>query len=93
MTTITALPNQAAPGFWKRALGHRAFVIGAVLTLLLIAMAGLSLVWTPGSPYDVQMDKKLLPPQARSTGWAPTRMAATWHRCCWWARAAPSWWA
>ncbi|MCA0212935.1 MAG: ABC transporter permease [Proteobacteria bacterium] len=65
MTTITALPTQAAPGFWKRALGHRAFVIGAVLTLLLIAMAGLSLVWTPGSPYDVQMDKKLLPPGAQ----------------------------
>jgi peptide/nickel transport system permease protein len=48
MTAITALPNQAAPGFWKRALGHRSFVIGAVLTLLLLAgMAGLSLVWTP----------------------------------------------
>ncbi len=52
----------AMPGFWKRALGHRAFVIGAVLTLLLLAMAGLSLVWTPWSPYDVEMSKKLLPP-------------------------------
>ncbi len=62
--TATALPTQAAPGFWKRALGHRAFVIGAVLTVLLIAMAGLSLVWTPGSPYDVEMSKKLLPPGA-----------------------------
>ncbi len=62
--TATVLPPQAAPGFWRRALGHRAFVIGAVLTVLLIAMAGLSLVWTPGSPYDVEMSKKLLPPGA-----------------------------
>lgn len=64
MTAIT-LPSQALPGFWKRALGHRAFVIGAVLTLLLVAMAGLSLVWTPWSPYDVEMSKKLLPPGAQ----------------------------
>jgi peptide/nickel transport system permease protein len=35
-----------------------------VLTVLLIAMAGLSLVWTPGSPYDVEMSNKLLPPGA-----------------------------
>jgi peptide/nickel transport system permease protein len=62
--TAAVLPSQSAPGFWKRALGHRAFVIGAVLTVLLIAMAGLSLVWTPGSPYDVEMSKKLLPPGA-----------------------------
>jgi peptide/nickel transport system permease protein len=62
--TAIVLPTQAAPGFWKRALGHRAFVIGAVLTVLLVAMAGLSLVWTPGSPYDVEMSKKLLPPGA-----------------------------
>lgn len=54
-----------APGFWRRALGHRAFVIGAVLTILLAAMAALSLVWTPGSPYDVEMSKKLLPPGAQ----------------------------
>lgn len=60
----TVLPAQSAPGFWKRALGHRAFVIGAVLTVLLVAMAGLSLVWTPWSPYDVEMSKKLLPPGA-----------------------------
>ena len=63
--TAIALPSQAVPGFWKRALGHRAFVIGAVLTLLLVAMAGLSLVWTPWSPYDVEMSKKLLPPGAQ----------------------------
>eukprot|EP01034_Spumella_vulgaris_P020779 gene20779-26643_t len=63
--TAIVLPPQSAPGFWKRALGHRAFMIGAVLTVLLLAMAGLSLVWTPWSPYDVEMDKKLLPPGAQ----------------------------
>lgn len=54
--------SAAPPGFWQRAWGHRAFVIGAVLTLALVCMAALSLVWTPWSPYDVEMSKKLLPP-------------------------------
>ena len=56
------LPLAKAPGFWRRALGHRSFVIGAVLSLLLAAAAALSLVWTPHSPYDVEMGSKLLPP-------------------------------
>ena len=46
----------------KRLLAHRSFVIGAVLSLLLAAAAALSLVWTPHSPYDVDMAAKLLPP-------------------------------
>jgi len=51
-----------APTFWSRALGHRAFVIGAVLTVLLVAMALLSLVWTPQSPYEMNLPGKLQPP-------------------------------
>ena len=47
---------------WTRALQHRSFTIGAVLSLLLVAAALLSLVWTPHSPYDVEMSAKLLPP-------------------------------
>ena len=39
----------------KRALRHPSFVIGAVLSLLLVAAAALSLVWTPHDPYDVDM--------------------------------------
>ena len=35
------------PGFWHRALRQRSFVIGALLTALLLAAAALSLVWTP----------------------------------------------
>lgn len=53
---------QRAPGFWRRALRHPSFVIGAVLSLLLAAAAALSFVWTPHSPYEVDMASKLLPP-------------------------------
>ena len=52
----------AAPGFWQRARRHPGFVIGGVLSLLLLAAAALSYVWTPYSVYDVNMDAKLLPP-------------------------------
>jgi peptide/nickel transport system permease protein len=51
-----------APGFWRRALGHRSFVIGGLLTLLLLAAAALSLVWTPWSPYEMDLPGKLQPP-------------------------------
>ena len=49
----------------KRALTHRSFVIGAALTLLLLAAAALSLVWTPWSPYEIDMAAKLQLPDAR----------------------------
>ncbi len=54
-----------APGFCMRALRHRSFVIGAVLSALLVLAALLSFVWTPYSPYEVDMGAKLLPPGAR----------------------------
>ena len=38
-----------------RALRHPSFVIGSALTLLLVAAAALSLVWTPWSPYEIDM--------------------------------------
>ncbi|MDA8444644.1 ABC transporter permease [Acidovorax valerianellae] len=47
-----------------RALRHRSFAIGAVLSLLLVLAALVSFVWTPGSPYDMDMEAKLLPPSA-----------------------------
>jgi peptide/nickel transport system permease protein len=59
---IATPPVLQAPGFWKRAFGHRSFVVGAVLSLLLVLAALLSLVWTPHSPYEVVMGNKLLPP-------------------------------
>lgn len=67
---LTAVPPARGPGFWKRALRHRSFVLGAVLTLLLAAAAALSLVWTPYSPYDVDIPQRLQPPG--STYWLGT---------------------
>jgi peptide/nickel transport system permease protein len=64
---MSAIPVATPPvmhgqGFWKRALGHRSFVVGAFLSLLLVVAALLSLVWTPYSPYEVEMGAKLLAP-------------------------------
>lgn len=53
-----------APGFWRRAFRHRSFLIGAVLALLLISSAALSLVWTPWSPYEIDLAVKLQQPSA-----------------------------
>ncbi|MBG9389553.1 ABC transporter permease [Caenimonas aquaedulcis] len=48
----------------KRAFAHRSFVIGAILSILLVLAALLSFVWTPYSPYDIDIPSKLLPPSA-----------------------------
>jgi peptide/nickel transport system permease protein len=40
-------------------------MLGLVLTALLLFAAALSFVWTPWPALDVQMDNKLLPPDAR----------------------------
>jgi peptide/nickel transport system permease protein len=60
---MSAAPTRP-PGFWRRALANRGFTIGAVLTLLLVATALLSLVWTPYSPYEMNIPDKLQPPSA-----------------------------
>jgi peptide/nickel transport system permease protein len=49
-------------GFWRRSLRHPSFVIGLVLSALMVATALLSLVWTPYNPYDVDMSLRLLAP-------------------------------
>lgn len=54
----------AAPTVWQRALRQRSFMFGAVLTLLLLFAAGLSFVWTPWSPYEMDLPSKLQPPGA-----------------------------
>ena len=71
-------------------LRHRSFVLGAVLTMLMLGMAAISLAWTPWSPYEVDLaaNQPLRPP----TGWAPMRLGATWPRSSWWVRAIPFWW-
>lgn len=63
-------PLARPPGFWSRARGHRSFAIGAVLTLLLVGAALLSLVWTPYSPYEMNLPGRLQGPNA--THWLGT---------------------
>ncbi len=63
--TETPAVKRAAPSFWQRARRHPGFVIGAVLSALLLLAAALSFVWTPWSVYEVDMDAALLSPGAR----------------------------
>jgi peptide/nickel transport system permease protein len=44
---------------------HRSFAIGAVLSLLLVLAAGLSYLWTPWSPYEMDLTAKLQGPSQR----------------------------
>ncbi len=53
------------PSFWRRAARHPGFLIGGVLSLLLVAAALLSLVWTPWSPYEMNLANKLQGPSAQ----------------------------
>ncbi len=66
MNAITApAPSAAAlklPGFWQRAVKHRSFVIGGVLAALLLIAALVSFVWTPWSPYAMDMANKMQAP-------------------------------
>ena len=55
----------AVAGFWRRALRHRSFAIGALLTGLLVAAALLSLVWAPYPPAEIDIPNKLAPPSAQ----------------------------
>lgn len=57
-------PPSAPPGFWQRAVRNHSFLIGAVLTVLVLCMAALSYVWTPYSAYTTDMDVALEPPSA-----------------------------
>lgn len=41
---------------------HRSLVAGGLLTLLVLACAGLSALWTPWPPFEVDLDHKLLQP-------------------------------
>lgn len=69
-TAISPARPSPPPGWLHRALRHRSFVIGAVLSLLVIVAAALSLVWTPSSPYEMDLANKLQGPSA--THWLGT---------------------
>lgn len=46
----------------RRALRHVTFVLGVVITLSLVATAGVSLVWTPADPLSQSIDSRLQGP-------------------------------
>jgi peptide/nickel transport system permease protein len=49
-------------GLAARALRHKSFMVGAVLSMLLAAAALLSLFWSPWPPADIDIPSKLQPP-------------------------------
>ena len=51
-------------GFWQRAARHPSFVLGALLTALMVGAAALSLVWSPYPPADIDIPNKLAAPSA-----------------------------
>ncbi len=57
-----ALPD---PGFWQRARHSPSFMIGLVLSALLVLAAVLSFAWTPHDPYAIDMALKLKAPDAQ----------------------------
>jgi len=63
LDTAALVPPQG-PGFWRRAARHPSFVIGLVLALLLLFTAGLSFLWTPHDPYEIDMALRLRKPDA-----------------------------
>ncbi len=56
--------GHVSPGLWARARRHPSFVLGALLTALLVAAALLSLFWTPWPPTALNLPHKLQPPSA-----------------------------
>jgi peptide/nickel transport system permease protein len=62
--TAPLQPRQSGKGFWQRALRHRSFMAGGVLTLFAISAALLSMVWTPWPAYEIDIAHKLNPPSA-----------------------------
>jgi peptide/nickel transport system permease protein len=72
-TAITPpLLRRAGQGFWQRALHHHSFVVGGLLSMLVIGSALLSLVWTPWPPYELDIAAKLRPPS--SAHWLGTEI-------------------
>ncbi|GLH86277.1 MULTISPECIES: ABC transporter permease [unclassified Bradyrhizobium] len=62
--TIQAGVAPAPNVFWRRALRHRSFAVGALLCLVVLGAALLSVVWTPWSATEIDVASKLRPPSA-----------------------------
>jgi peptide/nickel transport system permease protein len=61
---VAGASHRSGRSLWQRALLHRSFMTGGVLTLCVICAAALSLAWTPWSAYEIDMAHKLNPPSA-----------------------------
>ena len=59
-----AYSRVAAQTFWQRALSHRSFVLGAVLTALLLLAAIGSYLWAPASVHALDMGARSAAPSA-----------------------------
>lgn len=64
MTVALLNPPVATGRLWARARRHPSFVLGALLTALLVAAAALSLFWTPWPPTALNIPHKLQLPSA-----------------------------
>ena len=47
---------------WRRAIHHRSFIVGGVLTILLVMIAIVSLFWTPYDPTQINIRHRLAGP-------------------------------
>ena len=65
MSAVAAVAGPASQPMWRRALQHRSFVFGGVLSALLVFAAVLSMFWTPWSPYEMNLPNKLQSPTAQ----------------------------
>lgn len=65
MTPSPTTGTGAHPGLMARMRQQHNLVAGALLSLLLVGAAALSLVWTPWSPFEIDMAAKLQGPNAR----------------------------
>jgi len=65
MTTAAATRTDAHPGLITRLRQQHNLLAGALLTLLLVGAATLSLVWTPWSAFEIDMAAKLQGPSSQ----------------------------
>ncbi len=64
MSATAISKPRGLPGFGARALRNPSFLVGAVLSALLLLAAVLSLFWAPYPPAEIDIPNKLQSPSA-----------------------------